>query len=366
MCLFKNFENLKQSKKPKKLKAMKTIKKLQIALVAILLCFATVANAQAPTRVTINPANPWPVDFELDAIVLPGQATQVDFVTVGAVMPYLTRSNSQEFKAWVDTVRTYFSLPLAPQPAEFIGKAPGPVLGDVRLETSWDASGTDLGMTTGPDSILVRWDLPTAQHGAGQAYILTATTDVYFGATKLLCGAPNASEKRVYVLPRPRIWKEIGDPGDQVILSCVTTQHTVSYRITGIGQKEVNYTVYKRPIGSSADTDDDFVPVGTAQSSDAFFDESNTTFNDAHTFYRNPNTATGGTAFDITVTGLQPGYVYQVVVTGISDQITRKSNVLINDQQPIWATDTGNLTYTFTVVPEPTNTGIRHILNVGW
>jgi len=64
----------------------------------------------------------------------------------------------------------------------------------------------------------------------------------------------------------------------------------------------------------------------------------------------------------IEVTSLEPGFIYTVRITGVSDQISRKSKVGPANDGFVVPTD---IYAVFAVIPEPTGTRIEHITNIG-
>jgi hypothetical protein len=376
MCLFKNFdlstslENRKQLLKPKKLKAMKTIKKIKFAFVAILLCFATVANAQ--TLVSVTGTN-WPT-LKTTPAGWPALSTndpaQADFVTVGAVMPYRTVSGGEDFKTWKTMVETYFF------PTGTAGPA---AVANVLMNTTWTVAGgdgvnnipeTELASGLGLDSVLVRWS-----HIGN--YLISAKTTMTINGTEVTgCdNMENVKEKQIYVLPAPqarRAEKLIHAPGDptdgrnfqNVIFPCTTKSLNLPFQVRGIGEVHLFYTVTRRPIGSPATEDnEEGLSEGMSRNTPSWFNHSPSGFAEARDLYL-VGMNSSPEVF-IPVTGLLPGYLYEVKITEISDQISRKSEVELKAPN-FWSTSnlTENLTYRFAIVPTPMNTNIEHIRNI--
>ncbi len=289
---------------------MKTIKFFQIALVAAMFSFATVANAQTYVDDT------------------PGTVTstnQVDFVTVGATMPYSAAATDASFADW----KTAFE-------AAFSGKT-------VNKTIAWKLGSNPISGTADKENIRMKWE-------TAAQYTLEATTTVTIDGVDAgaLCPSTPAT-KTVYVLPEPTV----KITSESQVLSCSTTNFTVKYKVAGIGVKAITYTITRRAYDGTGDPTNDVHNDGIVQTTAGFFEEATTTFEEASAEY-NVDTQT---PLDWAVTGLEPGYIYTLTFTNVTDQISRKSGVTTK-------TLSANNTITLAVVPEPASTTIQHVKNV--
>jgi hypothetical protein len=304
---------------------MKTITK--IALVMGFASFAFFANASLP-GVNVNPTH---------AAVTPGiDSTVVDFVTVGATMPYRTGSAAGNFAAWRANVEGAFGTStLSPLPS---------------FALQWYVDGAPLsGATT--DSVNLTWNT------IGQ-FKLTAKTTILLGGNNVGC-EDAISGKTIYVLPEPVVTLRATSNGHQIVLGCTATTHQVRFVTHGIGQRSITYTVYRQPLTGSGNTDAQLTSAlaGTSQGNASWFTDA-TPFNAAEDLYSSAN------AFiDLNITGLEPGFVYTVEITGVSDQISRKSKV--GDNNDGFVTPPARVFAAFAVLPEPTSTKIEHTTNLG-
>jgi hypothetical protein len=266
---------------------------------------ATLANAQ-----TVVPGTVTTEDVA---------ATQVDFVTVGATMPYSTDASQADLEAWKTDAA-----------------ALGLSVENVTATTTWYVNAAE--KATGSE-LRLKWDVTPG------SFAVEARTQINVGET-VSC-APATVSKTVYVLPEPSV---AFTGGSDAILACDATSHDLSYAVKGIGNKKVTYTVTKKPLGADAVTgSSENVSKGTAEV-ESFFVEATTSYATAAALYTGE-----GTAGTLRISNLEAGYIYTVTVTGVSDQISRKSNVTVAP---------ANLKANFAVVPSPTGTKINHIKNL--
>ena len=316
---------LKKIKNLKKIYAMKTIMKL--ALVMGFASFAFFANAQ--TLPTVGGTTTNTVTAGIDS-------AQIDFVTVGATMPYKTSSASANFEAWEANVKDAFgTTTLSPVPT---------------FTLQWYVDDAPLtGATT--DNINLTWNTEGR-------FELTAKTSILLGGANVGC-EDAVSGKIVYVLPKPTVALRPTSNGHQMVLPCSTTSHPVSFVARGIGQRSVTYTVLRRPLSGTADPADEVTSslVGSPQNNETWF-TSLTSFTAAEALYSDASEI-----ISINITGLEPGYVYTVEITGVSDQISRKSKVGTNNDG--FVAPPSSVFAAFAVLPTPTSTRIEHVTNVG-
>jgi len=315
---------------------MKKIMKL--ALIVAITSFATVANAQTlPTLGgTPHPSN---VVSNVDSI-------QVDWVTVGAVMPYSTSTSQTNFDTWLDNVQTAFGgaasmpehLPIF-RTQWSVANWTGGVSGSASNETNIGAPGTDIVLT---------WTT------RGQ-FLLKATTTIRVNNADAGC-TPAISGKHVFVLPEPNVTPNTNAAlfGHGRILNCNTPSHMVRFDASGIGQRQVRYTVHKQPMtGSAAPVVPTTHQIGDARAATDF--EMST-----RTFAAAEGIAAGSEPVVITVDELTPGFIYTVTITGISDQISRKSKVGPENDGFVVPS---NATAVFAVIPTPEGSRIQHVAN---
>ncbi len=284
-------------------------KMIQIAAIAAITGLATFANAQS--AVTGNAKSTADVD-----------SLQVDFVTVGATMPYKTAVNANN-AAWL-------------QELEDLGFTdPATEAGEPMIKWAYSTGGAFVDLAPTGAEVDITW--PST---AGK-YLLRAQSS-YAGS------CASESFKNVYVLPKPSV---AISGGNQAILACDVTSHNVEYTAKGIGEKQISYVVTRKPVGDEGEDDAaEAEAVGSGVSTAATFTEAVTNFAAAEAFYTG-----AGTTDNIAVSSLEPGYIYTVTITEVSDQISRKSGVTV-----------GSLAVkaVFTVTPKPTSTKINHISNI--
>ncbi len=284
-------------------------KMIQIAAIAAITGLATFANAQ--TAVTGNASGT--VDATIDSM-------QVDFVTVGATMPYKTAVNANNAAWLTELAGLGFTDPAA--------------AGELTTKWAYSTGGAFTNLVPAGSEVDITW--PTAGK-----YLLRAQSS-YADA------CASESFKNVYVLPKPSV--AITD-GDKEILACDVTSHNVEFTAKGIGEKQVKYTVTRKPVGAAGTTGSaEDEAVGDGVTTAETFTEAVTDYAAATAYYTGD-----GDAENITVGSLTPGYIYTVTITEVSDQISRKSGVTV-DGLAVKAV--------FTVTPKPTSTKINHIKNV--
>ncbi|MDR2906761.1 MAG: hypothetical protein LBU91_02075 [Bacteroidales bacterium] len=283
---------------------MKTIKTLAIALAATLFGFTAVnAQTQAGTNGT-------------DAVNV--DSIQADFVTVGATMPYITSVGTTVLDAWKTQ-------------AKAAGFSTAAIEG-ITVANKWKVGETELAATG--DAVQILWSTEGA-------YSVTVSST--FGS----CSAA-VSGKPVYVLPEPNV---TFDGANFEILGCDVASKVLDFKVTGLGEKNVAYSVTKELI-HDAGTPAVQTPLaeGTALTAPTtYFNQDVTNYAKALSDF---NAGTEGT---ITVNSLEPGYLYTVTITNVDDQISRKSGITPTVTYP---------TYQFTVVPVPATTKINHVANV--
>ena len=226
---------------------MKTI--FKVALTLGLASFAFFASAQNPSANT-QPRTSMSAAVEVDS-------AQVDFVTVGSTMPYSTNLEQADFNTWL-------------------------------------ANATDWLLTnaTNIDNV-ARWSVQRTHSAVGAsmpgAPIVSLDaddqSDIYItwpevGAFRLtltnsLDGADcddAVSTKTVFVLPAPTIVGTTATVGNNVVLGCTETTHTVQFLARGIGQLQAQYTLFRRPItGTIEESVEISVADGTAITDTAWF-----------------------------------------------------------------------------------------------
>jgi hypothetical protein len=313
---------------------MKTITKL--ALIVAIASFAIVANAQTLPGTTGTPAGA--VNPGIDSAV-------VDWVTVGAVMPYRTTTSAASFDLWTVAVTDAFGG---------AGNLPTHM---PTFRTTWSVNGSDITNPLAPtrqDSINFHWDVLPGR------YELLATTEILLNGNPAGC-EPAVRGKLVYVLPEPtaRLHTEhLQGTGSRMVIGCNAPSHTVNFQISGVGVRQARYTVTRRAMDGTetgASTIENF-SHGTAMAVAVDFRESNTDWDGAMA------TANARSSMGIEVTSLEPGFIYTVRITGVSDQISRKSKVGPANDGFVVPTD---IYAVFAVIPEPTGTRIEHITNIG-
>ena len=313
---------------------MKTITKL--ALIVAIASFAIVANASTLPTATGTTTQ----------TVTAGIAeTQVDWVTVGATMPYKTSSSAQSFDDWTNAVTSAFAAASTSLPTHMptfstqwsVANWTGGTGGSASNETNIGTPGDDLVLTWGHTG----------------AFRLTATTRVQINSADVGCSAA-VRHKHVFVVPAPYVEPHASlATGNGAILGCNVTEQIVRFEVMGIGQRQLKYTISRRPMtGTTTTTDVDF-NVGDARA-EADFTLAQNDFESALTIAANRRNV------PITVDNLQPGYIYTVAITEVSDQISRKSQVGTNGFLPV-----SGVQAVFAVVPTPEGSRIEHITNVG-
>ena len=300
---------------------MKTTKIFQTALAAGMVCFATLANAQNYEYVTHATTGKTSDDVA---------KTQADFVTVGAQMPYTVDATQPDLAGWLTELTT----------AGITGVT-------AATHVAWTVNGTALTGTDDLSQIGVQWNT------TGD-YTLRAFTSIDVKVNSVSVTPPcNPHEeiKKVYVLPEPTVAFTTAN----TVLSCGATTQTVSYEVTGIGQKQVAYTVTKKPYTTSGSTDSPVSQnIGGGVSNTGVFQEDLVSYTNAIDDYYTIASPTGSN--NITVNGLQNGYIYTVEITSLSDQISRKSGVTV--------TVPTTAKVSFAVVPEAVDTKINHVKNI--
>jgi hypothetical protein len=268
-------------------------------------------------------------------------------------MPYRTTSTGPLFDGWLSAVTEAFGpggIPTAFTPV---------------LSTTWTVinpiAGTSApqAITSNVDSINITWDVDPGR------YEVRATTSATIGGTPAP-GCANAQQiKEVFVLPRPNlVGRGVSDNGHQMILGCTATVHTVRFDTRGWGNVQVTYNLSRTPLGGSAAVTQN-LREGLGNALEA--DDTRIAANGGNSITTAMQRYTGSThvTIPIEIDGLEPGYIYTVTLTGISDQISRKSRVG-NANDGIVALTSGERTISFAVIPTPTNTHIEHVTNQGW
>ncbi len=281
---------------------------LAAAIFTAATCFATSATAQTYSPTGSGTAN--------DVA-----ATQVDYVTVGATMPYATDTAQAGLAAWkADLAAAGFT-------------------NTVTVSTRWYVDNNELAGATDKPSIFIAWpDQPGA-------HTLKVATGIAVSGVATSC-APAESQKMVYVLPLPVA--EFTSANQ--VLACTETMANIGYKVAGIGQKQLAYTITRKPMGQAATSESSTQNVGTGVTNAGEFEET-VDFATASAKYDDANATTGSFAVD----NLAPGYIYTIELTGISDQISRKSGVT--------AGISGNR-ISVAVTPMPSSTKINHVQNI--
>ena len=308
---------------------MKKIMKL--ALIVAIASFATVANAQTFTAGG-NTTN----------VVSWMDSSHVDFVTVGAIMPYRTTSVATNFDTWKEHVEHAFgTTTLSPLPT---------------FSLQWYVNNAPVdGATT--ENIYLTWNT------VGE-FQLEARTNILLGGDNVGCNEA-VSGKTVFVVPQPTIVLRANeDNGHRKILGCEDKEWTVRFTARGIGARSVKYTVTKMPLSGIEDVEAEVTTprVGNALVAGSTMFTGSTSFASVEDLYSLSNSV-GLETIAINIPGLDPGYVYTVEITGVSDQISRKS--LVGDNRDGFVTPPSRVFASFAVLPEPTSTKIDHVTNAG-
>ncbi|MCL2027942.1 MAG: hypothetical protein FWG79_05580 [Bacteroidales bacterium] len=301
---------------------MKTIK---LALVAMTFAFVTVANAQTfvPSTDAKVTGNPKTVEAGI-------AATQVDFVTVGSVMPYSIGANQdQAFLDWSDALNAAMGKTASRTINWFVGATALPSGSDNQetVNIEWENTGR----------FSVRADVGISISGADNPPIPCAPVD---------------ATKWVYVLAAPSA--SVTTPN--TVLNCDVEEYDIDLKVAGIGEIQIVYTVNRTPFGGSLTPETISEPFksGTAITVAADFEDGagQSNFDAQNAKY---NLADNGVTATFKVEDLEPGYIYTVTFVSVSDQISRKSKV-----EPTLI----DITRTLAVVPKPESTTIDHVKNV--
>ena len=308
---------------------MKTI--FKVALTLGLASFAFFANAQTAST-TGAPNSPTAV-HNVDTL-------QVDWVTVGSTMPYATNLNNEALETWRSYANAWYLS-----------------IGNVVSRARWSVQPFPSGTITdfgndfeNQERIYVHWQT------IGQ-FMLTVQNQIYIGSTPACTTA--ISGKRVFVLPAPNVLTDAPSiTGHDVVLPCDAPDHTVSFRARGVSQMQLRYVVTRRPIAGGVDSIvHTSAPAGAAVTNEPFFTINEVagghSFGDAQAMYQLGT----GEQVSITIPDLEAGFIYRVRVTGVSDQISRKSFTGDDVFRP------ANVQAVFAVVPRPTSTVIDHVSN---
>jgi len=169
----------------------------------------------------------------------------------------------------------------------------------------------------------------------------------------------------VYVLPAPNALRSATEHGHAQVLNCNVEEHNVRFWVRGIGQRSIRYSITRRPLTGDSDVDEDLVLSSTAadaQTDENWFAEApdgSMTWTIAYSAY---TTDAEQWVSNILVENLEAGWVYTVEITGVSDQISRKSGVgPLGDGYVPPAT---RLFSSFAVIPTPGNVNIQHVSNI--
>ncbi|MCL2412983.1 MAG: hypothetical protein FWC98_02480, partial [Bacteroidales bacterium] len=235
---------------------MKTI--MKIALILSALAFAVVANAQAPSATTNSGSSTSPIPATSQ------DAAQIDFVTVGATMPYATSFAATDFDTWRSNAAALgFDIPTTGAGAVTNTK----VWSARRLTPPPPATDSTIfgGFTGDSSQIFVTWP----ETGAFRlSFSNTVNVD---GVTPSPDCASAISSRTVYVLPAPNVTGSV--TGHAQVLTCDDTEHTVSFNVRGIGLRQASFTVTRQAISGAATPTSVLTSgtAGTAQTSDVFF-----------------------------------------------------------------------------------------------
>jgi len=303
---------------------MKTIMKIALFLSAI--AFAASANAQTFGGTLSTAGTP--------AAITPAQ---IDFVTVGSTMPYAT--TAQDISGWRDLASDIPGLNLDPT--------------SVTQSTTWTIFDVDANALVGGQTV-------TQQNSVNVNWANQGHFRLNFANQIHSCTAAN-SVQDVFVLPAPNAERRGTTHGTVLCPAAITAGgdfaagFPVQFTVRGIGEIRVRYTVERRVVGGGTTDDPEFVGQGEVQTNVGNFFET-TTFAAAQALYLTNNTR----FTTITVDDLAPGFVYIVTITGVSDQISRKSFA-------------GNLAYiapadpvtiAFAVTPDANQVVIEHVSNI--
>ena len=321
---------------------MKTI--IKTALILGLANFAFFANAQSVPSVGGNVAG---------RTVTPGIAPAVvDFVTVGAIMPYKSALSNEAIDQWITNVTAAFAPDTIPSTL---------IPSFVSQWTVTPEGGTTVNVgDPNLDQIILTWDVTPGRFTVG------ITTEVQIGGTtNVVECATSASQKAVYVLPAPHALRSDTDHGHAQVLNCNVEDHNVRFWVRGIGQRSIRYNITRRPLTGSIDVDENLVlssAAADARTDESWFAEApdgSMTWTIANNAY---TTDTEQWVSDILVENLEVGWVYTVEITGVSDQISRKSGVgPLGDGYVPPAT---RLFSSFAVIPAPGAANIQHVSNI--
>lgn len=246
-------------------------------------------------------------------------STQIDFVTVGSIMPYAIDGNTVS-NAWITTYQT------------LTGKT-------AALSTVWEIDGTADAGVADMAAINIEWNVAT-EHSLKVLQSITLEDH-----PTISC--PAAIEKTIYVLPKPEAGLVITDTF--AVLGCAETSYLLPYNVSGLGERVVNYTITRTPYNGTAAATDTVVNEGADISNDAYFTNT-TSYATAAAAYTAPTNL--NIAIDV-----EAGYIYDVVLTNVNDQISRKSGV----EGELTA---GKKHFTIIVVPDLDTTPIKHIRNL--
>jgi hypothetical protein len=304
---------------------MKTIMKIALFLSAI--AFAASANAQSFGGTSTASGTPTAVT----------PAGQIDFVTVGSTMPYAT--TAQDLDDWFALAAGITGLNLA----------------GIDRSSQWTMRnvGTDQaisGSVNNEPTTTVFWE--TQGH-----FRLSFANEIH------TCTAA-ISTQDVFVLPAPNAARR-GDTHGRILCPAQVAAggtyaggFPVEFTVRGIGQIQVRYTVERRRIGNTDPGTTQNTSHGSVQSSATFFTIAETTFAQAVALYTTNDTRVQ----TITVENLLPGYVYIVHITGVSDQISRKS--FTGDAAFIAPPAGSPVTIAFAVTPNADEVVIQHVTNI--
>lgn len=279
----------------------------KMVLVAGMVSVAAFANAQSATE----GAGDKTIASDVDG--------QVDWVTVGATMPYSTNVTQSSIDTWK-----------AALPADFLTD-------EVTVETKWSINNAEV-VTGEVPAIQVNWT-ELGKH------VVSVTNALKIGDVEGCEATP--SSKTVYVLPAPTA----NITSSNVLLTaCVgdAVSSSVVVEATGVGEKQLAYTITRKAIDAAATTETGDELVGEAQAVAGFAET--VSIEEAQAKY---TTATSQT---ITVDNLAAGYVYTITFSGVSDQISRKSDVA-----GVWGAKN---TVTIAVIPAAEATAIKHVTNL--
>ncbi len=293
---------------------MNTQKFLIACMVALGLIATTVTNAQTAST-SGTPTTTHTAD-SLDA-------SQIDFVTIGSIMPYSIESSGSASTQWISA---YTSL---------TGKT-------ATASTTWKINNTDATSVANQNNITIAWST------AGEHSLKVTQSISIPDYPSAVCPGTEV-EKTIYVLPLPSAGFSSTD--SFAILPCSATTYNVAYTIGGIGERIVKYHIEKTPYGQSVESPEETTSSNGTAVSDASYFTSTTNYASASALY-----TTGKTAANIALT-LEAGYKYKVTLTEISDHVSRKSGVA-------GEIESGKASFTVLVTPNPTTNSIKHVKNL--